>query len=61
MQNNLILIIEQKKFHRAVEIKNLERAEIKRKLEDIAKKELVRRIRVSFGIFRIFFSSNQYF
>lgn len=30
----------------AIEIKNLERAEIRRKLEEVSKKELVRRIRV---------------
>ena len=32
---------------RAIEIKNLERAEIKRKLEEVAKKEIVRKIRVT--------------
>ena len=31
--------------NRAIEIKNLERAEIRRKLEEVSKKELVRRIR----------------
>lgn len=33
---------------RAIEIKNLERAEVKRKLEEVAKKEMVSRIRVIF-------------
>ena len=34
----------------AIEIKNLERAEIRRKLEEVSKKELVRRVRVSLDI-----------
>ena len=33
--------------NRAIEIKNLERAEIKKKLEEVSKRELVRRMRVN--------------
>ena len=35
---------------RAIEIKNLERAEIRRKLEDVSKRELVKRIRVILNV-----------
>jgi hypothetical protein len=34
------------RIRRAIEIKNLENAEIRKKLEEVAKKELVRKIRV---------------